>query len=157
MAADPARGVTRGGGVTRGVYYMNEAAFELPALELVDTTITSIDGTSPSGESMGIRVHRTPLPPNKSLRDIVTEHLAEANRTLPAYALQWQRDIEVSGVPAIELAARWRGTDGMNYTRHAHLAVQGLWLIVSVNGALGDIAAIDGCIEHVLETFRFAR
>ncbi len=139
------------------VFYMNEAAFELPALELADTTTTAIDGTSPNGESFGIRVHRTPLPAQKTLRDIVAEHVAEANRTLPAYTLAWQRDIEVSGVPAIELAARWRGTDGMNYTRHAHLAVQGLWLIVSVNGALGDIATIDRCIEHVLGSFRFAR
>jgi len=141
----------------QGVYYMNEAAFELPALAITDTTVTSLDALSPSGEPLGIRVHRMPLPPGKSLREIVADHVEEAKRSLPSYGLEWQRDIEVAGVPAIGIAARWRGDESMNYTRHAHLAVQGLWLIVSVNGALGDIAAVDACIDHVLGTLRFAR
>lgn len=143
--------------VPGGVYYMNEAAFELPDLPMTDITVTAIDATSPSGEPIGIRVHRQPLPPKKTLREIVAEHVAEAHRSLPSYGLDDQREIEIAGVPAIAIAARWRGADGMNYTRHAHLAVQGLWLIVSVNGALGDIDAVDHVITHVLSTLRFAR
>lgn len=143
--------------VPGGVYYMNEAAFELPDLPMTDVTVTALEAASPSGEPIGIRVHRQPLPAKKTLREIVAEHVAEANRSLPAYALQDQRDIEVAGVPAIAIAARWRGPSGMNYTRHAHLAVQGLWLIISVNGALGDIDAVDHVITQVLSTLRFAR
>jgi hypothetical protein len=140
-----------------GVYYMNEAAFELPDLPLKDVTVTALDATGPSGDPLGIRVHRQPLPPKKTLREIVAEHVAEARRSLPSYELADQREIEVAGVPAIAIAARWRGQAGMNYTRHAHLAVQGLWLIVSVNGGLGDIAAVDHVVDHVLSTLRFAR
>lgn len=143
--------------VPGGVFYMNEAAFELPDLPMVDVTVTAIDATTPSGDPIGIRVHRAPLPPKKTLREIVADHVAEANRSLPSYGLEDQREIEVAGVPAIAIAARWRGKTGMNYTRHAHLAVQGLWLIVSVNGGLGDIAAVDHVMDHVLSTLRFAR
>jgi hypothetical protein len=140
-----------------GVYFMNEAAFELPAVDVVDSSVTSLETRAPSGELIGIRVHRMPLPPDRTLREIVAEHVAEATRTLPAYSVEWQRDVEVSGAPAIEVAARWRARGGMRCSRHVHLGVQGLWLIVSVNGALGDLSTVDVFTDRILGTFRFAR
>ncbi len=150
------------------VFYMNEAAFELPDLPFVDRTVTSLDARTPSGEEIGLRVHRSPLAPGETLRSVVAAHVAEATRSLPSYALLWERDAELAGVPAIELAARWRGESSMLYSRQAHFAVQtpggdapsgvqGLWVLISVNGALAETDACDACLEHVVATLRLAR
>ncbi len=139
------------------VFYMNEAVFELPLMGFVDHTVTHLDGKTPSGGEIGIRVHREVLPAEKTLRAIVDEHVAEAVRSLPAYSLLWTRDAEHGGAAAIEIAARWRGDDSMNYTRQAHFAVQGLWLLVSVNTTLAEIDVADQAVERVLSTLRFAR
>lgn len=139
------------------VFYMNEAVFELPVMGFADHTVTHLDGKTPSGGEIGIRVHREALAADQTLREIVDAHVAEAVRSLPAYALLWKRDGEHGGAAAIEIAARWRGDEGMNYTRQAHFAVQGLWLLVSVNTTLAEIDVADEAIERVLSTLRFAR
>lgn len=139
------------------VFYMNEAVFELPDPGFIDRTVTSLDGKTPSGGDVGIRVHRQPLEPERSLRETVEAHVVEATRSLPAYALLWKRDAEIGGAPAIELAARWRGHEGMAYTRQAHFAVQGLWLLVSVNVGVDAVDFADQTIDRVLGTLRFAR
>jgi len=139
------------------VYYMNEAVFEVPQQGFVDHTVTALNAITPGGRDIGIRVHRSALPADKPLRVIVDEHVAEATRTLPAYALLWNRDAQIADAAAIELGARWRGEDSMNYSRQAHFAVQGLWLLVSVNAVLEDLEHADRAMEQVLSTLRFAR
>jgi hypothetical protein len=139
------------------VFYMNEAVFELPEMGFVDHTVTAIDAKTANGADIGIRVHRSALPGEKTLREIVDAHVAEATRSLPAYSLLWKRDATIADAGAIELGARWRGDDYMNYSRQAHFAVQGLWLLISVNTTLEEIDAADLAIDRVLSTLRFAR
>ncbi len=139
------------------VFYMNEAAFELPVMGFVDHTVSALDAKTPAGSDIGIRVHRSALAGKETLREIVESHVAEAVRSLPAYSLLWKRDAQFAGASAIELGARWRGDDYMSYSRQAHFAVQGLWLLVSVNTTLEEIDTADQVIERVLSTLRFAR
>ncbi|UQA56212.1 DcrB-related protein [Polyangium aurulentum] len=136
------------------VYYMNEAAFELPDVKVVDSTMTLLEFPSPSGRKIQINVQRFPLDPGKSLREIVTSQVGQATRSLRAYSVLFERDREIAGVPAIETAARWRSGDDMIYTRQAHLAFDGTWLVLAGNAPLEERETCDGYLDGVLGTLR---
>jgi hypothetical protein len=142
------------------VYYMNEAAFELPddpGAALADQTVTELyfPGGSTGGQSpFSLTVHRKPLARGESLTESVAADVREADRSLPSHALLFQRAIEVAGVPAIELAARWRGEESMLYTRQAHLAHAGVVLVLAGNARLQDRDDCDAMMDRVLATFR---
>lgn len=137
------------------VYYMNEAAFELPDAPVVDSTVTMLEMKTPSGSELRLLVQRFPLEVGKSLREVVTSHVGQASRTLRAHAVLFDREVEVGGVPAIDVAARWRGGDEMIYTRQAHVALGGTWLVLAVNAPLEEREVCDEYLNRVLGTLRF--
>jgi hypothetical protein len=135
-------------------YYMNEAAFELPEIGFVDRTVTVLETKAPGGGELSVVIQRNPLPVGRSLRDVVTEQLTKIARSLRAYSVMEERDIEIAGAPAIEVFARWRGDDGMLYTRQAHLSLGETWLVVAGNAPMEERDLCDKCVEQVIGTFR---
>jgi hypothetical protein len=135
-------------------YFMNEAAFELPAIGLVDRTVTRLDAVSEDGLAQTIVVHRSRVPEGKSLAELVAESLREAGARLRLHAALFQREIAVDGEPALEVGAQWRGEEGMIYTRQVHLALGDAWIVLAGNCALEGRERCDATFDHILATFR---
>lgn len=137
------------------VYYMNEAAFEIPdELGLEDRTTTTLEATSRDGFSHLFRVYRQPAPEGKSLPEIVAGNIREANIRLRAHRVLHRRDIEIAGLPAIELGTSWHGRRGLVYTRQAHVLLPGAWMVFAGNVDMPDREACDAWFDHVISTFR---
>jgi hypothetical protein len=143
-----------------GVYYMNEAAFA-PDTEPVDLTVTELrfdlgheGGAPPAGGSYSLSVHRRPLADGETLAASVAANAREADRSLPAHTVLFQRELEVAGVPAIDIGASWRGKESMLYTRQAHLLLGGTVLILAGNAPLDARSKCDEMLDRVLATFR---
>jgi len=135
-------------------YYMNEAAFALPEGEVADRTVTQIVLDAGGGESILLGVHRRPFPTGASLAVVVAESQRDADRALPSHAVLFQREAEIGGAFALETAAQWRGDDGMLYSRHAHVVLDGVWLMFVGNSPLGARAACDAHLDRLVATFR---
>ncbi|MBL9023023.1 MAG: DcrB-related protein [Myxococcales bacterium] len=136
-------------------YFVNEASFQLPDAEFIDKTVNVLETRTASGGELGIVMSRTRMPREKTLRQMVDEHIAEEKRALRAYAVLFEREIQVANVPAIEVGVRWRIDSGMVYHRHVHVAVWDTYLLVSTNTALQEQAICDMVMDQVLQTFRF--
>ncbi len=91
---------------------MNEAAFELPAIGLVDRTVTRLDAVSEEGRAQKIVVHRSRMPEGKTLADLAAGSLREAGVRLRLHEALFTREIGVAGALAIDLGAQWRGERG---------------------------------------------
>jgi hypothetical protein len=137
-----------------GLYYVNEAAFELPDIGLADRTVHQLDASLPESDGVALRIPRAPLPAGKALADVVAENVRRAERQLSAHAVVFRREAEIAGCPAIEIAVEWRGEVGMVYTRQAHLDVGGTWLVFAGNAPQEDRAACDELLDRALATFR---
>src|SRR6185312_9779782 len=98
---------------------------------------------------------RRPLPEGKSLRQVVAEHRQEAAQRLRGYTVLSEREGEVAWLPAIDVAARWRGEDGAPiYTRRTHLALGPTWLVVTCEAPIAEREACDGYADQVLSSLR---
>ncbi len=137
------------------VYYMNEAAFDLPDSGFVDRTITYLEGKSPAGLDVVLLVERAPFPEGKSLRQAASEHVNGAKKRLRGYSVLFERESEVAELPALDIGARWRDEKGMIYTRAAHLALGPTWLIIAGECPLEEREHCDACVDHVLASLRF--
>jgi hypothetical protein len=136
-----------------GTYYANEAAFDLPDLGFVDRTINVLEATTDAGE-IGMFVHRSSLPPGKSLRQIMTEQLAQEHRALAAHAILFEREATVAGSPAFQVGTQWRGKKIMVYQHLAFVALHDVWLLIGVNAPVERSDAADAVMDHILRTFK---
>lgn len=136
-------------------YYINEASFQLPEAEFTDKTVNVLETKTASGGELGIVMSRTRMPRDKTLRQMVDEHIAEEKRALRAYSVLFEREIQIANVPAIEVGVRWRIDSGMVYHRHAHVAIWETYLLVSTNSSLQEQAICDMVMDQVLGSFRF--
>lgn len=134
-------------------YYTNEAAFGLPEAVIADRTATELVFDAGGGAPLGLTIHRIPLPAGESLSALVAANQREADRSLPSYAVLFQREAEMAGAPALELAAEWHGKDGMLYTRQAHVALDGVWLVFAGTGPRGARERCDALMDRVVATF----
>jgi hypothetical protein len=135
-------------------YYMDEAAFDLPEIGLVDRTVTTLGATTEEGHAHTITVFRNPIPEGATLAALVEQNLREASVRLGLHTVLDRRELEVGGLPALGLSSRWRGKNGMIYTRQAHFFAGGSWLVFACNADLADRARCDAIMDHALATFR---
>ncbi len=135
-------------------YYMNEASFDLPPVGFVDRTVTYLEGKAPSGAAVVLMVERSPFAEGKSLRQTASAHMSDGKKRLRGYSLLFDRVSEIAGVPAIELAARWRDDAGLVYSRQAHLVLGPTLLIVAGEAPIEEQAFCDAYMDHVLATLR---
>lgn len=137
-----------------GVYYVNEAAFELPEIGFVDRTVHALDTRAPSGAPILVSVDRNPLPEGKGLGDLVAENARNAAMRLRAHTVVFRREGEIAGCPAVDIAAEWRGAGGVVYTRQAHLVAAGTWIVFSASALADERAACDAVLDRAIATFR---
>ena len=135
-------------------YYMNEAAFDVPAVGFVDRSVTCLEAPVGSGdEQITLMVERAPAE-DRPLATIVGEHVYDAKKRLLGYAVIHQTERVVEDLPAVDLAARFTDEDGLAYSRSVHLIVNGTWMIVGSEGPLEHRGLCDECLEHVLSTLQ---
>lgn len=136
-------------------YYLNEAAFDLPDADIVDTTVHTLSVGLDSGDAVGFAVARRPLGEDKPFRDFVDEHLTRERTGLRGYSSVHLRDVELSNASAIDCAAIWRGSDGsMVYQRQCHVPANGVWLILNATVAVAAREGCDAFFDHVLASLR---
>ena len=135
-------------------YHVDEASFELPNLEVADRTVNVLELGGGAVPGLGLLVARSPFPVGKTLREVVGVHVEQERRSLRAWSLLFERDIEVEGQPAIELGTRWRGDSGMVYQRQAHIGLPDIVLLLVGNAPLEERATCDAYMDHVLWTLR---
>ncbi|EYF08795.1 Hypothetical protein CAP_2656 [Chondromyces apiculatus DSM 436] len=135
------------------IYYMNEAAFDLPE-GFVDRTVNYLEGRSPQGTPVALLVQREPFPEGKTLRQATTAHVNDAKKRLRAYTVLFEREVQVSEVPAIDLGVRWRDEKGMVYTRQVHLVLDRTHTIVAGETPFEEREYCDTYVDHVLASLR---
>ena len=131
-------------------YYMNEALFDLPDAWFIDRTVTYLAGTSPQGEGVLLLIERRPVPPDKSFRQIVTIFGKDALTRYTGYQVLFEREVEVSGRPALDVAARWRSENGEPvYVRRIHFIAGETWLILTGEAPIAEREFCDAYVNHV--------
>jgi hypothetical protein len=137
------------------VYWMNEAAFELPAIGLVDRTVTVLEGRSTAGFAHAILVERRAWPPGASLAELVAANLRDARVRLVGHEVLFTRELEIAGAEAVDHAVQWRGERGLVYARQVSLAAGEAWLVLAGSCEIEDRARCDLTMDHVITSFRF--
>lgn len=135
-------------------YYVNEASFELPDIEVTDRTVNVLELGGGAVPGLGLMVARSALPVGKSLRDVVKGHLDHERRSLRAWSLLFEQEGEVDGQPMIEVGTRWKGDDGLVYQRQAHIGLGDVVLLLVGNGPLEERERTDAHVERALATMR---
>jgi hypothetical protein len=102
-----------------------------------------------------LTVARNELPEGGSIVEAVEANLRRATIELRAHKLIGRREIQIGGVPAVEVATEWIDDQGEGvYTRQVHFAFGETWMTLAVNGPLGEREKCDAVIEEVEGTFR---
>lgn len=139
------------------IYYLNEAAFNLPDLGFADRSVHKLFAQSPLGGEIGVVAIRVPLDAQTSLEQAVLAHQEREQRTLRGWAQLFGRAIEVDGYAAIEVGVRWKNDAGMVYHRQIHIGLEGFVLILAANAPMEERETCDAVIEEALRTFRMRR
>ncbi|MFT3767226.1 MAG: DcrB-related protein [Minicystis sp.] len=135
-------------------YYMNEGAFELLDLGFTDCTAHVLEARHPEHGDVGVLVRRMPFPENVSLRDLVAGHLAAEKERRAGYGVIEERATEHAGVPAIEMAVRYRHEDKAIYQAQAHLALGDTWVQFAVTAEFPAREACDAWLGGILGSLR---
>jgi hypothetical protein len=134
-------------------FFMNEASFDLPDLGFTDRTITHLVDAVPGAPDVVMRVERWPLPVGKSLRQLAAELSATATKGLRDYKVLAEREGAGAGLPALDVAARWRTADGSPiYTRRLHVAQGSTWLVVVCEAPLSERDRCDANADRIAAT-----
>jgi hypothetical protein len=133
-------------------YYVNEAMLDLPERVFVDKTVHALEAKLPSGGTLAVFVHRRPIEGDKSLRELVGEHVALNQMRLSAFTVLDEVQADVGGLPGILLRTRWRLEGATYYQRQAHVAASGKLMIFAVSAPVDEQAACDESFESILQT-----
>ena len=136
-------------------YYTNEAAFDLPDIGFVDSTVHSLEVPLPRSRELRLLVARFPLPEGQGLGEAITAHVKKQSARVPGYAVTERRDAEVAGRAAVVLRSRWRSDDVKFYERQAHIAATpAARMVIAMTGPAAEQAACDAHFDHILETLK---
>lgn len=135
-------------------YYVNEIAFALPPVEVIDRSVNILETAAPSGGEITILVQRFRVPEGKTLRELSATRMANAQRTRAGYKVLFERDTEVAGAAAIEIGARWRADVGLVFVHEVHFSLGHIWMAIAGHGPLDDREHTQERLAHVLRTLR---
>ncbi len=133
---------------------MNEGAFELPEIGLVDRTVHLLEAPLPGGGALGLSIARAPIPPGRTLRELASAYLLGEAERRSGYAVLEERDGERAGAPAIDVCARFRQDGSVTYQRQAHLCASSTWILFEMTAPLAEREACDEHMERVLATLK---
>lgn len=135
-------------------YYVNEIAFTLPPVEVIDRSVNILESAAPSGGEITILVQRFPVPEGKSLRELSASRVSAAMHTRAGYKVLSERETEVGGMAALEVDARWRADVGLVFVREVHFSLGPLWMVVAGHGPLADQQHTIERLGHVIGSIR---
>ncbi len=133
-------------------YYMNEAALDLPSAAFVDATIHALEAKLPSGETLAVFVHRSPIEGGKSLRALVDEHIAMNTTRLAGFAVLEDAPRAVGGMPGLHLRTRFRMDGATLCQLQAHVVVSGAWMVFAVSAPERESAACEEAFDRLLRS-----
>ena len=139
-------------------YYVNEAAFALPAWPLVDRTLHRL--TAPlegSDDPLTVEIRRVPMEPGKSLRQHVDETNDGEKESGNGFTVIDTSDATLDGAPALLLRARLRARDTVYLKLQAHVALDGVWLAFVVTGPSAHRAACEETFDRLVRGLRWRR
>jgi hypothetical protein len=136
------------------MYYVNEAAFELPWDELEDRSVNVFEKKLEGGEHLSLAVQRGRYAEGDSYESVLARQVEKASRSLRGYHLTSRRDVEVAGRRAVDIATRWRSDRSVVATRQVMIDLGPGWMIFSVNAPVSDVETADACMDHVIGTLR---
>ncbi len=139
-------------------YYVNEAAFALPARPFVDRTLQRL--TAPlagSEEQLTVEIRRLPMVPDKSLRQRVEEELAAARTTQDGFTVVETVEAVLDTAPALLLRTRRRKDDAVWLRLEAHVAFNGVWLSFVVSGPSSHRAQCEQTFDRLINGLRWRK
>jgi hypothetical protein len=133
-------------------YYLNEAALDLPNRTFEDKTIHGLEAKLPGDKTLGVFVHRRPIEGEKSLRELVDEHVRLNQKRLMGFSVVDEVPAPVGGVPGFVLRTRWRSEKKELCQLQAHVVRGGQHMIFAVGGPIDERAACDEAFDSILAT-----
>jgi hypothetical protein len=137
-------------------YYFDEGAFELPAgLDYVDRSVHVLEVPGAEGAELGLAMERRPVPPGKTLLDVVTEMRREQEIKLRGHALIEEGERQVDGLYALQTRLRWRHPKGPVYHFQVHVPLGAVCLTMTASSRWERAQTCDAWMEALLSTVRF--
>ena len=137
-------------------YYMDEGVFDLPAgLDYVDKTVHMIEAPGKDGAEFGLLIERRPIPPGKSLADVVRSLREEQAVKLRGHVGVGEGERTIGGIPSLVTRLRWRHAKGPVYHSQAHIPLGNVCLTMTASSRNERREACDAWMDTLLSTLRF--
>jgi hypothetical protein len=120
----------------------------------MDRTSHTLDAPTEGERTCSLTIGRTPLEPGDELDALVTRIVRRGEVEMLGHEVLHRTERVIAGEAGIDLAVRWRGPRSMLYTRQAHLAAGGLWVVFGITGWLEDATICDHHLDRLIETLR---
>lgn len=137
-----------------GVYFVNEAAFEIADGLFEDRTVHVLAARDDLPGDVSLLVTRSGYRPGESLLDAVARHVDRERRSFSGWGELMTRQGIVDGAPLVEICTRWRGSGGLVYQHQAHIGLERAILLIVATGPVAEREACDAHVERALRTFR---
>ena len=135
-------------------FYMNWAAFELTTAEVVDRTTYTVEIRHPDHERIRLVVWYMPAPPEKTVRQLAANRVAEEMVRHDGYTILETQEVRWCDTAALEVASQWRHEGVVYYQRQVHFVDGDRWRSFSLGGPLASRAACDEWFEQIRTSLR---
>lgn len=136
------------------VYYVNEAAFELPWDGATDRSVNVFEKILDDDNHLSVSVQRGAYERGETLEAVIVKQLDKANRSLRSHEILGRRDLDVGGRAAVDVAARWRSEKSVIYTRQCVVDTGAGWILFASNAPIAFRGDADAGLERVLGSLR---
>lgn len=135
-------------------FYMNWAAFEVSTAEVVDRTTYCMQIRHPEHQGVRLVVWHMAAPPEKTVRQLAAQRVAEEMARLTEYTVLETREALWCDSPALEIASRWLNGGAVHYQRQSHFVVDDQWRSFALAGPLSSRDACDRWFEEIRTSLR---
>lgn len=137
-------------------YFMNEAMFELPDVEIHDHTAHALDVSEPGRDDVSVVVARGGAADGATLEELARRRVSEEQGRLLGYSSVTRGRVGWGdgSLEAVEVDAKWRHEGRLFCQRQAHLVVSGAWIFVSVGAPIGEKDRVDAVFDKLRSTYR---
>lgn len=128
-------------------YAIAEGELEVPD-DWIDASTTTLVYDHPEGPVKLIAVRRAAAA-GATIEDATRQQLTEYRRQLPQFELVHERMTTLAGVPASDVALRFRLSEGPVYHRMVSIVAGDRVLLLATQGPPAQSAAVDALFEQV--------
>lgn len=139
-------------------YYVNEAAFALPARAFVDRTLHRLESPLAGAEDpIALEIRRLPLEPGQRLRQLVDEELKAEAAKENGFSVVESSEQAIDGATALVVRARLRARDSVYLRMQAHVALEQIWLTFAVTGPATERKACEETFDRLVRGLRWRK